>query len=262
MRLFNVFLSIWIIVFMLGCVLLVIQRKRVNETPIYCLMVTGKGDNRIRFAKQSVLNFQRQSFANKYLIIINEGTEKVLDTNSSSMFEIQVRNVSLGKMRNISLEFVPPNAIWTTWDDDDWRSDDYLRILYDELKRHPTKKYLMFCNRIDHNMQTNFSYHVQLLSGTYIFFAFKDPMIQYADLPTKEDAVVKQYMIRNGDKTHLFVNNDPRIYVRFIHGSNTSTYVHKNKRAITNYASTSTYREHPLSDEQQKYVIEVKQYFA
>ena len=37
--------------------------------------------------------------------------------------------ITLGDLRNISLSYVPNNEIWTTWDDDDWRSSNYLSIL-------------------------------------------------------------------------------------------------------------------------------------
>ena len=261
MQLLKVTLFVCMLLFGIVCIYVVLDIRKRREAPIFCLMMTGKDDTRAKYAKSAIINFHKQTYSNKFLIIVNEGSQNIIDKKNNRVLELKVQGLSLGKMRNIALDLVPPNAIWTTWDDDDWRSDDYLRTLYDELMRHPTKKYLMFCNRVDHNMNTNFSYRVQLMSGTYIFFAFKDPLIQYDDVSTKEDAVVKQYLIRNGNRTHVFFNNDPLLYIRFIHKSNTSTYINTRKRSITNYKATSLYHEYPVTEHQKEYIDRVKQYF-
>jgi hypothetical protein len=214
--------------------------SRAHTTPIYCLMITGKDDRRRRFASTSVTNFKLQSYTNKYLIIVNEGSTSCLNdeqNNDDSILELHVQKSSLGELRNIALSLVPHNAIWTTWDDDDWRSTDYLLILKRMLQKHD-KKYLMFCNRLDHNLLTNFTYRVNIPTGTYIFFAYKDPHILYDHLDTKEDIVVKRHFIDNKESLVMFENNDPKIYVRFIHDNNTSLFVDKNKRSVSSNSSS------------------------
>lgn len=227
---------VWIMLLLVGFVAVVwihTHAVQVPRPPVFCLMVTGKNNDpkRHKYAQVSVKNFEQQTYRNKYLVIVNEGDLRVLDEESQHIVEINVKGQSLGTMRNIALEMVPPNAIWTTWDDDDWRVSTYLDILFAKLNATPRKRYLMYCNRIDYNTNTGFAHRVTIPSGTYIFFAYKDPLIRYDDTNTKEDAVVKRYIISQGERTVLFADNAFTMYVRFIHGSNTSVFVdaHKSK---------------------------------
>ena len=50
-------------------------------------------------------------------------------------YMVSKNNKTLGDLRNISLSHVPNGVIWTTWDDDDWRHETYLSVLYNELIR-------------------------------------------------------------------------------------------------------------------------------
>ena len=246
------------VIFLLVITYLLYHRSIQKLPAVYCLMITGKNNDvsRNRFAKVSVQNFQRQTYPNKFLIVINEGNRKVLDTDTPKLLELQIKNTNLGAMRNIALELVPPNAIWTTWDDDDWRSDTYLEVLFRKLSYDPTKRYLMYCNRIDHNINTDFSHRVTIPSGTYIFFAYKDPLIKYDEQSTKEDAVVKRYILSKKSQTVLYRDNDYTLYVRFVHQNNTSLFVEKNKKSLTRH--TGYVIEDQLSSAELKHVNLVK----
>lgn len=220
-------------------------------------MVTGKA-NREEFAKISVHNFDRQTFARKYLVIVNHGTNHILPENTANKVEIMMEKTSLGNLRNAALELVPPHAVWTTWDDDDWRSDDYLSVLFGALDSDRTKRNLMFTRRIDHNLNNNFTYQVYIPSGTFIFFCYKDPMLQYAELDTKEDANVKQYLLREMLSKTMVYDNDPRLYIRFIHKNNSSVYLDNTKSKITKYSNMSPYFELEATDGHSNYVKSTK----
>jgi hypothetical protein len=228
--------------------------------PIYCLMVTGKDDDIVRnkFARVSCINFYKQSYPNKHLIIINEGNLLVTDeVDKINVLEIKVKNKALGTMRNMALELVPPNAIWTTWDDDDWRSDTYLEVLFNKLNKNKTKRYLLYCNRIDYNMNTDFAYKVNIPTGTYIFFAYKDPFIQYDEINTREDAIVKKYILSKGAETIIYNDNDCMLYVRFIHKSNTSLFVDKYKTRLRVHSGNYVI-EDKLNTRERNYVDSLK----
>lgn len=238
-----------------------------KQYPIYCLMITGKNNQRYNFAKIALQNFLQQTYDNKYLIIVNEGKQKIVNCNNDwerkHIFEIQVNRektkMKLGDLRNISLQLVPPNAIWTTWDDDDWRHKKYLDTLYRALI-NSRKKFLMYKNRIDHNFNTSLTYRVTIHTGGYIFFAFNDPNIWYDSLDTKEDAVVKRYFEEQMklNKVLLF-NNDPKLYIRFIHTNNTSLFINQNK---TNLISNKVIHETDVSASERLYVNNViKKYY-
>ena len=221
-------------------------------------MITGKSNREDFFAKTAVVNFDLQTYQNKHLIIINEGkTKTLLKYDNSNKIEIFVKKTTLGKLRNIALELVPPNAIWTTWDDDDWRCQDYLSILFHALNKNKSKRYLMYTKRIDHNLNNNFTYEVHIPSGTYIFFCYKDPMLKYDNLDTKEDAITKQYILGRLEKT-LIYENDATLYIRFVHNNNTSVYVDKFKKCTANYKKKSSYFEYNATNLQKQYVNKIK----
>jgi hypothetical protein len=233
-----------------------------DDPSVYCLMITGKDSDRSYFAQISVNNFNRQTYKNKHLVVVNHGNIPVIDAQSpDNISEIFVpRDTTLGRMRNMSLERVPEGAIWTTWDDDDWRSDDYIQTLYNELRAHPTKMYLMYCNRLEHNFNTDFSYNVSIPSGTYIFFAIKCPNIKYAEIMVKEDSPVKRFMYNNMDKTVIYKTNDPLLYIRFVHKNNTSLYIDYSKTEIVTNNQGVVF-ENNVNTQQENYINSIKKMY-
>ena len=254
--------TIWLLMVIIG--LWVVKRAhafafREPHPPVFCLMITGKNNDAKRhaYATVSVKNFHQQTYANKHLIIINEGDRRVLNKDSQNTLEVQVKGLHLGTLRNIALEMVPPNAIWTTWDDDDWRASTYLDILFSKLNADKRKRYLMYCNRIDYNVTTNFAHRVTIPSGTYIFFAYKDPLIRYDATHTKEDASVKRYILSQGERTILYTDNPYTLYVRFVHGTNTSVFVDAHKSKVKHHPGGYLV-EGNVNQQEQAYVDLVK----
>jgi hypothetical protein len=225
-------------------------------------MVTGKNDKRIDYATVSVINFLKQNYDKKHLIIINESDRSCLYKEYDNVLELFVPNtLTLGAKRNMALKLVPSNCIWTTWDDDDWRSNDYLNVLYERLVRFPNKKMLMYCNRLEHNMNTNFTWRVSIPSGTYIFFGFQNNNIEYADLNTKEDSIVKKYIYEHPQDIVLFQNNDPKMYVRFVHRSNTSVFINPMKTTVKSNRITDPVHEFSATQKEKLYVNRIKKMY-
>ena len=224
--------------------------------PIYCLMVTGYSNKRLAYAKLAVQNFNEQTYQNKYLVIINQSKTKIVTSSYKHILEVYVNNdgKTLGELRNISLQFVPPNAIWTTWDDDDWRHKDFLSMMYKILI---TKKveFLLFSNRLEYNMNTKFAFKTRMKSGTMFFFSKHDPNIQYEHVNTSEDRKVKNYAYKN---MKIFVFNNPfYMYLRLIHDDNTSVYVYKNKDSIHDTTTNQDYFEYNTTQEEKEYIDKI-----
>lgn len=229
-----------------------------NQSPIYCLMITS--DARKHFVPIGIQNFMTQNIKDKYLVIINNSeTEPKLSKNISgnNIYEFHIpkqkNNLSLGDLRNIALEFVPPGALWTTWDDDDWRAPNYLEQLTSVMSSQ--KADIVFLkNRLEYNMNNGFSYRSEFKQATMPFFvAKKIAAFKYLNCDSLEDVNVAKEYTRFGKKVYLW-NNTPKMYLRNIHGTNSSVYVDNNKRKIVDYASTSHYHEYDVTREEQRYI--------
>lgn len=227
-----------------------------DKPDIYCLMVTGKDDNRYKFAKIAIKNFNMQTYKNKYLVIINHGKHK-LNVNQKNVIEqyVDKTDKTLGDLRNVSLSFVPKDAIWTTWDDDDWRHEVYLEKLYENLTKNSAKM-LMIKNRMDCNLTTKYIWESTMKSGLIWFFGFKNDIFKFESLDTLEDNIIKTQIEQNNVKTIIY-DNDPRLYIRFVHTNNTSPYVSIVKYDVLNYAPDSDYKENYTTDERKDYVRKI-----
>ena len=58
-------------------------------------------------------------------------------------------------------------------------------------------------------------------------------------------------------KSIVIINNDPRWYIRTIHGQNTSLYVDNKKSAIINYSDESMYHEFDATKKEKGYVEKI-----
>ena len=234
------------IILILGFVIYFNFLKTSKNTPVYCLMITGHLKNRRKFALKSIQNFLKQSYDNKHLVILNQDNISLLKNNYDNILEVKIDNTNktLGELRNISLQFVPPNAIWTVWDDDDYRVSNYIDTMVNQM--HKTNcDFLMFQNRIEYNLNNDFSFKMTLKSGFMTFFAKYNPYLQYEHISTSEDKQMKQYALKNLN-VHVF-NNNPLVYIRAIHTNNTSVYVSQNKNQLQNTKNNKVYFENNLT---------------
>lgn len=224
-----------------------------TSTPVYCLMVTGQNELRRSYAKISIKNFLLQTYANKNLIILNQSKASLLSKDYTNILEVFIDEPhSLGTLRNISLQFVPPNAIWTTWDDDDWRHTQYLTTMISIFNTKQDIEFMMFQNRLEYNMITKYMFRSKMKHGTMIFFAKQNPYLVFSDKDVLEDVELKQYALNN--LKYYIYNNDPKMYLRLIHQSNTSIYVDPEKQKIKNNQNAKTYFEFEASEADSIYI--------
>ena len=242
-----------LIIFVLKIYVIAIICMNNSLPPVYCLMVTGYNEKRREIAKVSIHNFKQQTYKNKHLVIMNQSTNKLIKNEEENVLEIYIDNTdkTLGEIRNMSLQFVPPNAIWTTWDDDDWRHPTYIHRMTTEIRKR-NADFLMFTNRLEYNLNNNFAFKMSLQTGFMTFFSKYNPNIRYEHKSTSEDVMVKTYAI-NKLKTHIY-DNDARMYIRLIHDDNTSVFVKSDKNGIKNTINNKLYFENKLNKKEKSFV--------
>lgn len=227
-------------------------------------MITGKDDQRIELSKQSLHNFQSQDYSNKLLVIINHHpTRDVLVlskqisnniTVDKNVCEIKVdkNGKTLGELRNFSLSLVPEGALWTTWDDDDWRHPTYLSVLYKRMTDTLTDC-VAFTNRYEYNLNTKFAWKMTLMTGFPIILCKKHINIHYKNVDTMEDTELLQQIRELSYKITVF-SNTPDMYIRIVHDNNTSKYVDPDKTSIRQ--TTGIYNEYNVSNIEKQYILQ------
>lgn len=219
---------------------------------VVCLMITGKNACREHFAKRAIDNFYEQDYPNKQLIIINHSPDyRVLQNNESDLvhefYVEKTEEVKLGDLRNIALAMVPPDAVWTTWDDDDYRAPNYISAMMKAM-RSANADVLAFKHRTEYNINNGYVWNSHLLTGFPLLFAKQDMRVLYKRIDTMEDTEMISGYRSLGKKIELY-ENDPRLYIRLVHGSNTSLYVDPDKRGIRPAAAAAaTFYESPAAD--------------
>lgn len=224
---------------------------------VYCLMVTSNDEHRKPYGRVSVQNFLEQTYSRKHLVIVNLSEDPILSKEQRGddrLLEVFVKRngLSLGTIRNISLELVPPNAWWTLWDDDDWRIDSYLQKLVDWSKGYD---FVMIQNRIEFNTLNGYNYVLTLRSGLMSFFAKRIPALRYENLNTKEDVLIKSTALK--ELRCNIVDNAPTLYLRMIHNTNTSPYVNLSKNSLRDTSKHKDYFERDLQTNEWNYLDKI-----
>lgn len=111
----------------------------INEIPIFCIMATQNNSKR---AKITVANFLMQTHSNKVMIILNRGTEPVMDDNDliiqtcKNMYQEEIdkiielheenNDVTDEELFERAKEYIPEGSFWCLFLENDWRSFDFI----------------------------------------------------------------------------------------------------------------------------------------
>lgn len=201
---------------------------------IYALMVTGKNEQRIQWARQQVMKFMtQQSYSGtKRILIANEHPSlHVLDSQSKfreKVNEIHISDrhlVSLGQIRNQLLALVPSGSYVMILDDDDYISPTFLTQMIEYWHQQKPKTVMVqMGNRLNHNSKIGSSWQSSHPSGFVHFVAdidlLRSSQFQYFDRNSLEDLSIHEFTSRT-----IWHDSPPELYIRYIHGDNTSLYV-------------------------------------
>lgn len=227
-----------------------------NDFPtIYCVLITGKNEDRYKFIPIAIENFNIQTYPNKKLLIINHGNKQILQgIDNKNIIEIMFnknKNFTLGDMRNYSISMIPYGGIFCIFDDDDYRHPKFIELLYNEMKSK-NADVVFFKNRIDYNINNKFAYRSKFDKGMPFILSKNINNIKYLSKDSLEDIRLHlDYDIHN-KKIHI-IDNDPRWYIRLIHGTNTSLFVDDTRNHIINYNNEGNYHEFDLTQKEKKF---------
>ncbi|HEU5292938.1 MAG TPA: glycosyltransferase family 2 protein [Cyclobacteriaceae bacterium] len=201
-----------------------IEMQLPPEPLISCLCITS---NRMLHLKNSIRCFQGQSYPNKELIIVYQGASKsITDFIKRESKRIKIKPVflprkpklSLGELRNISIENASGDYV-CTWDDDDWYHTDRLKIQVAGVlnNRHAASilNYIFIFDKS--NKQAYFSKQ-RLWEGSILYRRDIYPAIKYPPRSKSEDAIFVYDIIRH---RNIFPIVHPGLYIYVFHGMNT-----------------------------------------
>ena len=230
---------VWSLILLISLILLfILFFTFVKSTTIYCIMITGKNEGREAYAKKAVKNFLEQDYKHKKLVIINHGSYVVLNPEQKKtdfMFEFHVdkepSSLTLGDLRNMATQLVPIDAMWTVWDDDDIRAPNYLSLLYYALRLSGSDM-VAICNRYEVNANNGFSWRIKQTRGLPTVLSKQDLRLSYLSKDTMEDVDLIEDYEKLGHPVYRWTWNRPSMYIRFVHGDNTSLYVDPHKSNV------------------------------
>lgn len=193
------------------------------------LIVTS---DRPRLLKRSVHSFVEQTYPNKELVVVDNGTKPIrsvldefhIDKMRYTHIEPS-KDILLGDLRNISLEEASGDIL-ACWDDDDWFHPKRLEKQFQLLKQG----YRACClhGNLFHVATDEFlykPYRGSLPDGSpSTIMHYKNNNIRYPSLPREEDTVyLKKW--RRANYTVLPLDY-AYLFVRCFHGSNVSGKKH------------------------------------
>jgi len=184
-----------------------------RSNKITCIMLT-RNEIRRPFIQMAIRCFQRQTYTHKELLIINSGSTPI-GCPDERVRELMVQAPTLGHLRNIGLEHVQEGSA-ITWDDDDWRHDDYLSALGNATTQNIPRSYP---KKLNVNFKTGETYISTVIA--VILFPITSVRYKYPEWNAHEDSA--------------FMEQFPQIeripipenyYVRFYHGNNVCSRDH------------------------------------
>lgn len=200
---------------------------------VSCLMVTA---NRKEIAKRSVACFKKQSYPNKELVILDDGTQDYtpilagIPTEDVLYHKISKKEGQhLGQLRNISLD-IARGDVMAQWDDDDWYHPNRLTIqvsqLNDSVQACTLSKTMMHVNSDEYREFPFLGGLKGGVPGTIVHYRNDD--IRYPNIRKAEDTDYLHEWMKLG-YTKL-ADEYAYLFLRAFHGSNTWDMDHFTRR--------------------------------
>lgn len=226
------------------------EATQTNHQPkVSCLMVTA---NRKHLMRRSILCFNKQRYANKELVIVDDGEQNLEEVltllPASELKYIKLKKDpqnTLGKLRNRSLDEAGGDFI-IQWDDDDWYHPDRISIQAETLNEGYDacclSGALMHLDEEPYMQHPYVGYLPDGIPGSIMHRADAD--IRYPHTRRAEDTVfLKQWM----EKRYIQLPDSySYLFIRCYHGSNTWEKEHFLRRIRNNPKDALLYGWHKM----------------
>lgn len=187
---------------------------------VSALMLTGKCLERYALARVAVACFQKQTWPNKELIIINHGSVS-LANGDPSILEFLVHRtpeMTLGDLRNLSREKATGEYV-IQWDDDDYH---HARRIETMMEHRDKAEVLTIGWQIRFNIISGCAFYHTMPAGQQMAILHRaNAPFRYPKLDAREDTVfINQF------NSKCVIENDPEdglgplLYVRLFHNRN------------------------------------------
>lgn len=196
-------------------------------------MVTA---NRKRIASRAIKCFERQTYANKELVIVDDGKQDYSDLLSnippSDVNYVRIKQkerIKLGELRNISLDAAKGDFL-IQWDDDDWYHEDRIRLQSNVLQKGADACCLS--SSLTHIQNSEFEHlpFIGSLNGGIpgSIMHVKNKSIRYPNYLKGEDSV---YLDAWNEKECVVLPSSlAYLFIRCYHGANTWDLQHFKRR--------------------------------
>lgn len=193
-----------------------------RREPIFALLVTGKHAARAPLAQGAVASFLNQDYGNRFLVVVDDGERPLDATTVPAERALVIRppgRRSLGYLRNLGLDAIPADALWTYWDDDDWRHPRQLTAQRKVLDTLGVPACLL-TRQVKYSLIHDVAYvdhHPGGFAGTLM--SRKHPTLRFPSVAASEDSAYLDALKKVWSWYPW--NNPPHLMLRFFHGANT-----------------------------------------
>jgi GT2 family glycosyltransferase len=200
-------------------------RQEIALPRISCLMVTA---NRTRLAQRAIRCFRQQTYANKELVIVDDGADDTLEQWVNELHDPQLvmarlpsEGKPLGELRNLAVERSSGTYI-AQWDDDDLSDPKRLEVQMAAL--HVSKADACVLQR--EILWWQESRRLAVSGGRPwegAFLCRKDKLPRYPEIAHGEDTPVVEQLLA---QERVALLDAPGLYVYVFHGDNTFSKDH------------------------------------
>ncbi len=206
---------------------------------ISCLLVTANG--RFDFFKKSCQCYFDQTYPNRELVVVNEGSidyQNKISQFLSSRQDVRLifldGKYSLGSLRNISIA-LSTGELFVQWDDDDFNTPERISVQYYFLKNHPDFQVCYLTDQLHYYFTTKLLFwndwnkfhsggrkEYSLIPGTIMAYK-KTFNVRYPssgnNCSAGEDSVLAYSLLKNEEKV-LLMSGYGNMQMYTFHGKN------------------------------------------
>ncbi len=199
---------------------------QLNSDPLVsCIMPTA---NRPHLVPQAINYFLRQTYANRELIILDDGSESVaglIPADPRIRYVRMMEKKSMGAKHNLACDMANGDII-VHWDDDDWMSDSRISYQVGELLSRPPTSLLGLSRLIYYDPRKNSSWEYVYPPGQRAWvcgntFCYRKPVWQKNPFPARNEGADTMWVWGLKDAA-ISAHSDHCFYISIIHAKNTS----------------------------------------